>query len=172
MIDVVAKDVADKKREIERWIATAGHSPEPQATWGATAPARPKREAVRTWSEALWLADDVLQAIQEHSPYVAISKALNFMSTATWPSVKAELGEGPGRSKGGPAAARARHIEHVDTKVEPYREEHRKRLDAGERSPAIIDDMAKKYDPDGYAKNHTGAVKRMRDTIKPRRART
>jgi hypothetical protein len=63
---------------------------------------------------------------------------------------------------GGRAAARKRHTEHVDTKVKPYRDDYRKRLQAGEKSPDIIADMAKKY---GYS------VIRMRRIIQPRRLR-
>lgn len=75
-----------------------------------------------------------------------------------------------GRAKGGPLAAQKRHTEHDETKVKPYRDEYRKRLLAGEKSADIIEDMAKKYDTAGYAKNPMWAKKRMRDIIKPRLA--
>jgi hypothetical protein len=71
----------------------------------------------------------------------------------------------------GPKSAQKRHAEHVETKVKPYREEHQRRLQAGEKSADIIEDMAKKYDPAGWAKNAKWATKRMRDIIKPREQR-
>jgi hypothetical protein len=72
------------------------------------------------------------------------------------------------RAKAGRKTAKRRHEDHEKFKVKPYREEYRKRFAASEKSADIIADMARKYDPDGWAKNPKWAKKRMRDMIKPR----
>lgn len=69
----------------------------------------------------------------------------------------------PSASKAGPPAAQQRRTEHEETKVKPYREEYRRRLQDGEPSKGIIDDLAQRY---GYK------PRRMREIIRPRSIRT
>jgi hypothetical protein len=123
---------------------------------------------------ALGKPRDAWQAIEFH-PYAggrfwgcgADAELILGADSPAWAAAKiaavlhcaAEVEAERGRPAGGRAAARKRHQEHVETKVKPYRDEYRKRLQAGERSPDIIRAMAARYQQ---------TQKHMRDLIKPR----